>query len=188
MGRRSDDRTDMKKTTRNPSLLVLAAIVALGGGSALLRPDLLSFLHRQIAPERSEPELSAPGADKAELGGTKLGACRAVDGDTLRCGSERIRLLGIDAPEMPGHCHGTRVCAPGDPFASQRHLAAALDGKLTIYRMGTDRYGRTLATVSGPAGDLSCGQLKAGLAIYKPRWDNRHRVASLCPEQAQDTL
>jgi endonuclease YncB( thermonuclease family) len=54
--------------------------------------------------------------------------------------------------------------------------------------MGTDRYGRTLATVSGPAGDLSCGQLKAGLAIYKPRWDNQHRVASLCPEQAQDTL
>jgi endonuclease YncB( thermonuclease family) len=122
------------------------------------------------------------------LGGAALSGCRAVDGDTLRCGDERIRLLGIDAPELPGHCHGTRVCAPGDPYASQRHLATAIDGKLTIYRMGTDRYGRTLATVSGPAGDLSCGQLKAGLAIYKPRWDNRHRVASLCPEQAQDTL
>jgi endonuclease YncB( thermonuclease family) len=178
----------MKKTTRNPSLLVLAAIVALGGGSALLRPDLLSFLHRQIAPERSaDPGLPAPGAD-GKRNWAARSCCRAVDGDTLRCGSERIRLLGIDAPEMPGHCHGSRVCAPGDPFASQRHLAAALDGNLTIHRMGTDRYGRTLATVSGPAGDLSCGQLKAGLAIYKPRWDNQHRVASLCPEQAQDTL
>lgn len=25
----------------------------------------------------------------------------AVDGDTLRCGKERIRLLGIDAPGVP---------------------------------------------------------------------------------------
>src|SRR3546814_4753345 len=33
-------------------------------------------------------------------------ACRptVVDGDTLRCGGTRIRLQGIDAPEMPGHC------------------------------------------------------------------------------------
>ena len=30
--------------------------------------------------------------------------CTVVDGDPLRCGSERVRLLGIDAPELPGHC------------------------------------------------------------------------------------
>jgi endonuclease YncB( thermonuclease family) len=29
-----------------------------------------------------------------------LAVCVAVDGDTLRCGSERVRLLGIDAPEI----------------------------------------------------------------------------------------
>lgn len=34
----------------------------------------------------------------------------AIDGDTLRCGRERIRLLGTDAPELPGHCQrGTLV-------------------------------------------------------------------------------
>jgi micrococcal nuclease len=26
----------------------------------------------------------------------------AVDGDTLRCGGDLVRLIGIDAPEMPG--------------------------------------------------------------------------------------
>jgi hypothetical protein len=185
----------MKKTTRAPSL-VLAAIVALGAEArcglicCLPAPaNRARTLHAEVLWSKSfGPKSRVPGSSKAELGGAALSGCRAVDGDTLRCGDERIRLLGIDAPELPGHCHGTRVCAPGDPYASQRHLATAIDGKLTIYRMGTDRYGRTLATVSGSAGDLSCGQLKAGLAIYKPRWDNQHRVASLCPEQAQDTL
>lgn len=38
-----------------------------------------------------------------------------VDGDTLRCGSTRIRLSSIDAPELPGHCRPGRECTPGDP-------------------------------------------------------------------------
>jgi endonuclease YncB( thermonuclease family) len=31
-----------------------------------------------------------------------ISSCHAIDGDTLRCGEERIRLVGIDAPELPG--------------------------------------------------------------------------------------
>ena len=29
---------------------------------------------------------------------TPLGPCTVTDGDTLRCGEERLRLTGIDAP------------------------------------------------------------------------------------------
>lgn len=108
------------------------------------------------------------------------GTCRAVDGDTLRCNGERIRLLGIDAPEK-GKCRAGRKCAPGDPKASQRSLAAALTGKLTIRRFGTDRYGRTLATIRGEKGDLSCWQLKKRQAIYRRDWDNGLRVFRACP-------
>ena len=74
--------------------------------------------------------------------------CRVV-GDTLRCGSERIRLLGIDAHELPGHCAIGRDCAPGDPYESSLSLGEAMgDGfSLAIERVGTDRYGRTLAVV-----------------------------------------
>ena len=50
----------------------------------------------------------------------------AIDGDTLRCGRERIRLLGIAAPEMPGHCRRGRRCVEGDPVASRAALAAAI--------------------------------------------------------------
>ena len=96
----------------------------------------------------------------------------AIDGDTLRCGRERIRLIGIDAPEMPGHCRRGRWCAPGDPWISQRSLAGAAQGAATIERYGTDAYGRTLARVRVNGVDLSCHQLRTGNAIYVARWDN----------------
>lgn len=110
--------------------------------------------------------------------------CSVTDGDTIRCGSERIRLLGIDAPELPGHCHGTRICAPGDPFASTSSLEEAVSATMTINRVGEDRYGRTLAMVAGQHGDLSCWQLARGHAIYKLQWDNGLRVARTCPRAA----
>jgi hypothetical protein len=30
--------------------------------------------------------------------------CHAIDGDTLACGSERVRIMGLDTPEMRGQC------------------------------------------------------------------------------------
>lgn len=110
-----------------------------------------------------------------------LTACSATDGDTIRCGSERIRLTGIDAPEMRGHCRRGRSCAPGDPIASKKALAKLLTRRpVTIRRLGRDRYGRTLALVAAGGVDLSCAQLKAGRAIYKPQWDNRKILAKSC--------
>ena len=121
-------------------------------------------------------------------------ACSATDGDTLRCGEERIRLLGIDAPEMPGHCRRGRICAPGDPVAAKAALAAAISGKaLSIRRAGRDRYGRTLGVVyAGPASssgavggrdavNLSCSQVAGRHAIYVRKWDDGAGVRTDCP-------
>jgi endonuclease YncB( thermonuclease family) len=116
-----------------------------------------------------------PGYDGVVTG------CTVTDGDTVRCGGERIRLLGIDAPELPGHCRPGRDCAPGDPYASTSNLSDALSGTIRITRVGEDHYGRTLATMAGSEGDLSCWQLKHGQAIYKPQWDDGARVAHTCP-------
>jgi micrococcal nuclease len=124
--------------------------------------------------------MASPGAPPEHVS-----ACRVVDGDTLRCGSERIRLLGIDAPELPGHCATGRQCAPGDPLASSQSLAQAVAGDLRYTRVGVDRYGRTLALVAGSVGDLSCWQLTHDQAIYKPNWDNDGRVAALCSDYAR---
>lgn len=91
-----------------------------------------------------------------------------VDGDTLRCGSTRIRLQGIDAPEMPGHCREGRQCVSGDPFASTRHLRSLVAGRsIRCQRTDTDRYGRSVAICTAGQVNLSCEQLKAGHAVRR---------------------
>src|SRR3546814_18258674 len=74
--------------------------------------------------------------------------CTASDGDTIRCGSERIRLLGIDAPEMPGHCRKGRQCAPGNPRAAKAGLARAISpAPIRIDWITVARYGPPIAGV-----------------------------------------
>jgi hypothetical protein len=138
-------------------------------------------------PMTANPPASGISASSLTNGdaGEPIYGCRVTDGDTIRCGRERIRLLGIDAPELPGHCREGRSCAPGDPITSTGSLRAALTGKLTIQRITTDRYGRTIALVSGSEGDLSCWQLRRGKAIYRSDWDDGGNVARICPSLAK---
>jgi micrococcal nuclease len=104
-----------------------------------------------------------------------------VDGDTLRCGSVRLRLLGIDAPELPGHCAAYRQCAPGDGFASKQSLIDALrNRRVTYVIVTTDRFGRYVVEAWAGRVNLSCWQLQRGHAIYKPNWDNGRLIASAC--------
>jgi len=139
----------------------------LGGTAALLV---------ELIPTRSPSQSTTPTRYAEALAG-----CAVTDGDTIRCGGERIRLLGIDAPELPGHCRPGRDCVEGDPYASSSNLAAGMIGQLTIERTGQDHYGRTLAVVAGDQGDLSCWQLKHEQVVYKADWDDGFRVARACP-------
>jgi endonuclease YncB( thermonuclease family) len=120
-----------------------------------------------------QPQARAAVTGAASIDPTlpSVAQCYAVDGDTLRCGSERIRLIGIDSPEMPGHCAEGRRCVGGDPFVAKAALSGAVASSMKIRRFGTDHYGRTLALVQGPFGDLSCSQLHSGNAIYRADWD-----------------
>lgn len=85
-------------------------------------------------------------------------APRVHDGDTIRCGRERIRIAAIDAPELPDSpkCESARDprawCDYAKGYASRDSLRAFLaQGPVKVQRLGTDRYGRTLArlTVNG---------------------------------------
>lgn len=106
--------------------------------------------------------------------------CTATDGDTLNCNGERIRLIGMDAPEM-GRCPSNRRCVKGDGQAAKRYLATLIRGRsLTIERIGRDRYDRTLALVYVDGLNLSCAMIAAGQAAYRADWDNGGRVAKDC--------
>jgi endonuclease YncB( thermonuclease family) len=65
-------------------------------------------------------------------------SCRAIEGDMIRCGAERIRLHGIFTPE---------INEPGG-VAARELLQRRLDsGQVRIERLGVDGYGRTLGNV-----------------------------------------
>lgn len=103
-----------------------------------------------------------------------------VDGDGLRCGRERLRLLGIDAPEV-GQCPRNRRCAPGDGVASRRSLAAALRiGPVRYSVVSRDRYGRAVVMAWAGRVNLSCWQLDRGQATYRASWDDGGLVKREC--------
>jgi endonuclease YncB( thermonuclease family) len=87
--------------------------------------------------------------------------CVATDGDSLRCGRERIRLLGLDAPEMNGRCARERRLAA----AARDRLQSLIAGGASIRSAGEDRYGRTLARVRDRSGrDVARVLVAEGLA------------------------
>jgi len=127
----------------------------------------VDLLHAINGAGSIEPMLDCPSA-------------YVVDGDTLHCGPLRLRLLGIDAPEIE-RCPRWRVCAPGDGNASKRSLIAALRfGPVRYEPVTFDRYGRQVAVVWAGRVNLSCWQLRQGEAIYKASWDNGGVIRREC--------
>ena len=71
---------------------------------------------------------------------------RVVDGDTIRLGEERVRLIGVDTPEThkpgtPLQCFGAKATAFTRRFVEGRRVTLELDVE------HRDRYGRLLAYV-----------------------------------------
>lgn len=62
--------------------------------------------------------------------------------------------------------------------------AAVRNKRLTIVRLGRDRYGRTLGVVYADGDNVACSQLAAAQAYYVERWDNDGLVAADCPDLA----
>lgn len=112
---------------------------------------------------------------------TALAACPnpiVHDGDTIRCGIERVRLVNIDAPELAGseRCRaasrrrlaGSRNPAWCDSALGERSrdaLAALVArGQTSIAPVGRDRYGRLLARVLVNGRDAGAYLIGRGLA------------------------
>ena len=64
--------------------------------------------------------------------------CLAIDGDTLVCNRQKVRLTNVYAAEMN---------EPGGRAAKQRLRAMISSGEVSLRPLGTDRYGRVLAEV-----------------------------------------
>jgi endonuclease YncB( thermonuclease family) len=92
---------------------------------------------------------------------TLFGAPTVVDGDTLKIAGERIRLHGIDAPEL------RQTCADGWPAgdAARRALVGLVAaGTPHCDRGTTDRYGRTVAICRVNGDDIGVAMVRQGFA------------------------
>ena len=96
---------------------------------------------------------------------------KVIDGDTFDVLQDnntttRIRLYGIDAPEIKG----------GQPYwrKSKEFLAGMIAGqKVTVTVKSCDRYGRTLGVVStSTIQDVNLEMIKAGMAWHYSYYDN----------------
>jgi endonuclease YncB( thermonuclease family) len=112
-----------------------------------------------------------------ESGETIAGTARAADGDTLTLDGHRIRLVGIDTPEM------TQVCKRDGAdwhcgAAARSRLAELLRaGPLTCHTQGTDKYGRWLARCETADGDLGQRMVREGLAVAYGGYENEEQFA-----------
>lgn len=105
--------------------------------------------------------LLASSATAMPICGKGLRVNCVVDGDTVWIEREKIRLLGIDTPEL-----SQPQCVQEALWAaeSRDRLAQILDSRVTIEREGQDRYGRTLARLYTPNGEAGDILVKEGFA------------------------
>ena len=92
------------------------------------------------------------------------GRCWVIDGDTVDICGTRIRLAGVDAPEMD-HPYGKTAKWALVNLCKGQEVRAVFDGDVS--------HDRTVATCYLPDGrDLSAEMVKAGMAIDWPKFSH----------------
>ncbi|MFZ2100956.1 MAG: thermonuclease family protein [Oricola sp.] len=175
--RRRGDRGGLR------AFVMVAAFAVIGAGAVLLYRQTggieLVRLSGLVDPTvtsayapPAQPDFRATVAPRAmPLCGSGRRADCVVDGDTLWLEGEKIRIVNIDAPEVKGRC-GAETARAAD---ATRALARMVSNRpIRVQRQGEDRYGRTLAAVSTPDGDVGAALVRGRHAVI---WRGRKEPA-----------
>jgi len=144
------------------------------GGLVIAVVAVSYFLHEPKAP----PSATAKGAELA------CTVKSVYDGDTLTAscpsGEVKVRMFGIDAPEMKQEPWGDR---------SREALRGLLPrfGSITLRVMDQDRYNRTVAQVIAGERDVGLEMVRQGRAVMYEQYNDSpdYRQAQAEAKQAQ---
>lgn len=183
-GPRPNIRIGRRKSRKSSSTAILVGIgLAVGGAIGFTAYDVKEYapawssgtfseskrLVRSVVSGANDTPSQGDGEAEADAGA--LCIANVHDGDTIRtCDGERIRIENIDAPELPDSPKCTEPgrngwCDYDLAESSREELASFLgSGPVTVSRSGTDRYGRTLATLSVDGADAGDHLMSMGLA------------------------
>ena len=100
---------------------------------------------------------------------------RIIDGDTILVRGKRIRLAGIDAPEI-GQRLGGRVLGRSAGAAAAAELYAIVGRqRVTVRPVKTDPYGRLVAQVRIGELDVGAEMIRRGFAVAYATGNRRYR-------------
>jgi endonuclease YncB( thermonuclease family) len=155
---------------RGPASSLAAAMFALG---LLAGGAIGSWTGRQITPAEAEPA-PVPSLAQATISSPRMPAevLRVIDGDTFEARvhvwpgldvTTKVRLRGIDAPEMKAMCAQERVQAEAARETLRTILA---EGEVGVFGVTLDKYGgRVVADAATRAtANVSSALLAKGLA------------------------
>jgi len=117
-----------------------------------------------LKPFRTAPKKTSVPAKQPDHANqsTLTGKCYVIDGDTIQIGNVRLRLAGIDAPEL-NHPWGQKAKWELVRMCKGQVITAEFEPELS--------YDRIVATCFLPDGrDLSAEMVKIGLALDWPKF------------------
>ena len=117
--------------------------------------------------------LAAPDVVAAE---TVTGPPRVIDGDTIEVAGERVRLWGLDTPEMRQTCERAGAdYACGE--TARDALIELIDGRdVRCEGRGRGYYGRLLGVCFPGSIDLNRLLVAAGWAVIDPRYPSDYHA------------
>ena len=105
--------------------------------------------------------------DLAEPPGSHVGVS-VIDGDSIRDGDRRIRLYGIDAPELRQQCRDAARAALENLLGAQEIACQVVD---------TDKYGRDVARCQAGSLQINREMVRQGWAVAYDRHSLEYMIA-----------
>lgn len=158
-------------------LLLFLAVLAAGESGLLLRreaqhpgqgsaslPRVLYGIPEGTTPP-AQPRSGVPARDRFTARVT------VVDGDTLAAGGARLRVYGVDAPELGQTCQRRAGDYPCGEEARRAMAGILRGGAVACEALDTDRYGRRIVRCRNAEGtDIGAELVRQGWAVAFTRF------------------